>query len=795
MKILYKLIGILCVLNSYGYGQHSIVTGKIVDEKKQAISYATVAFKNKQDSSKVLGTLSNDQGQFSIKIPHGRYRLEVSAVGNKPYQKDLNILANLNLGTISIQTTVTLDQVVVVADNTQDIALDKKVYNISQELLAGGGSLIDVMQNIPSVQVEVDGRVSIRGSGNVQILIDGRNSGFTDANTFLRTIPAGSIERIEVITNPSSKYVAEGTGGIINVVLKKGRKKRLTSSFEVFFGNPLNAGANVNISKGGRKLSWYFNTGVGYSEPKKLNEIRLERLNNMVSDETQQFSEKVLKQQYLFSNLGGQLMLNKAHRLAVDVTYRQANLRNEDVIDYQDYNRELLVNQSQRLDTEIAQNNLIRLSTTYRWKTNDLGGNLGVKLFVQSSSEDGNSVITDQSLLPVASISSVDRSANFMTDFRYNLSADYVQPIDKNTQIELGGLYRTTQIQNDFEVERTLGGVSSKIPEFTDRTSYNEVVYAFYAQYKKTYHKLKYQLGLRSETTNILIATENKTKEQAIFYTNLFPSAFVHYDVNAQHKIRLSVSRRIRRPRLRAIIPFSSFSDSRNVLLGNPSVNPSYVIVSELGYQGELSKRVSITPTFFYNHTTQVMDYFIQKGVITINGLPEEPLVRTTVNIGNRHHLGLELGVSYRALSWLSLYSEVVVSGFKQTGSFQEVDYNSTGMISVGRVRFNFHLPKSFKLQLQHRFIGGNKRGQFIRRSVYRMDLGISKQLFHKKATLSFNLKDVFNTWWYRVYFEGDSFRQNIVAQVRTPQANISLIYLWNQKKYKGKKGKQYDKF
>ncbi|OJJ17714.1 hypothetical protein BKI52_28030 [marine bacterium AO1-C] len=795
MKLFCNIICLLLAWSSYG--QDCLITGKVTDEKNKVVPYATVAFKSQKDSSKVFGTLTDNQGQFSLKLPRDRYTWEVSIVGSKPYKRILDLLkgpSKVDLGKISIQTTVTLDEVVVTADNSQYIELDKKVYNVSQEMLAGGGSLVDIMQNIPSVQVEVDGNISIRGNGNVRILIDGRNSGITNPQAFLRTIPAGSIERIEVITNPSSKYVAEGTGGIINVVLKKGKKRRLTSSFEVFSGARLNAGGNANISKGGEKLSWYFNTGVGYSEPKKLDEFDVVNFDN-TPFETRQTGEKILKQFYWFNNLGGQWILNKSHRLNLDMTYRKANIRNENAIAYEDTHQNVILNQSQRLDTEISDNNLIRSSATYKWKLNPQGGELRFTLFGQSSIEDGSSNITEQSLVPVAQVSNIDRSLNEMQDRRYSLSVDYVQPLPGKAQIEIGGRHKTTQILNDFSVERTSNGATSQIPEFTDKTAYDETIQSFYAQYTKTQGKLKYQVGLRSETTNILISTVNRTQQQAIAYTNLFPSAFVHYDFNDQHKIRLSVSRRIRRPRLSALIPFSSFSDARRVRIGNPSVNPAFVIFSQLGYQGKFNKRLSITPTLFYYHTQNVLDYFIEKRSITVNGTTQDIFVRKTINIGERQQLGLEMGISYQVSSWLRLYTEGFVSGFIQTGGFQDVDYNSTGIISAGRFRFNFDLSKTLKLQLQHRFVGGNQRGQFTRRSVYRMDMGLSKQLFGKKATLSLNFKDVFNTWWFRIHSLEDTFRQDYRAQIRTPQANISFIYLLNQKKYQGKKGKQYEKY
>ncbi len=778
------------------YGQEVTLTGTIRNEREQHVHYATISLTNSSDTSKVYGMLADEDGKFSIKVPKAHYTLEISVVGVNPYQQKLNLIKTdnvVNLGSITIQTNIALEEVVITSDHSQRIALDKKVYAVTKDILAGGGNLVDVMQNIPSVQVEVDGNISIRGNGNVLILVDGTNSGLTNTQTFLKTIPAGSIEKVEVITNPSAKYNAEGTGGIINVVLKKGKKKLLSSSFEIFSGIPLNSGANVNLSQGGEKISWYLNSGIGYSEPKKTNELALEN-RNTPPETTFQNSEKVLKQFYFSNNFGGQLALNKKHKISVDLTYRVAELRNENSINYLDFSTDILLGQSVRIDTENHQNKLLQLSSKYEWKALKDGASFELGFFAQNANDDSNSIIEDIEILPIQEAINKDFSTNIIRDHRYSFWAEYLLPFKNNEQLEFGTKHRTTIIKNDFEVTRLFDSNFITITEFTDNTTYDENILAFFLQYARSFKHFKYQIGLRSETTNIDLLTENNTNERPISYTNLFPSAFMQYDLNKDHQLRLSASRRIRRPRLNALVSFSSFSDSRNVFVGNPSINPSLVLRSELSYQGKLSNRISVFPTLFYSHTTDVMDYFIQKENITINRIAEEIFVTKTVNIGQRDSYGIELGTSFKVFNWLRFFSEFMISRFVQTGSFNTTYYDSTGVLSSGRLRFNFSPSKSLRIQMQHRFRGGNQRGQFTREPVYRMDMGMSKQLFDDKATLSVNFKDVFNTWKFRLKTNAENFTQNIVSQVRTPQANISFIYLLNQKKYKGKKGQQYDK-
>lgn len=788
------LVSLLLSLSGWTFSQEVEVSGTIVEESNQPVPYASVVFKSIQDSTLVRGVMGKEDGSFLINLEKAVYNLEVSVVGLEPYTQRVDLSnseSKVNLGSVLIKTAVNLDEVVVKSNNSPRIALDKKVYDVTQDILVSGGSLIDVMQNIPSVQVEVDGAVSIRGDGNVQILIDGRISGLTSTASFLRTIPAASIEKIEVVTNPSSRYNSEGTGGIINVVLKKGRKKELKGSAEVFSGIRINSGLNVNINKGGEKISWYYNGGLGYSEPKATRELFLNNFDAQRSD-TRQSSETILEQFYILNNLGGEWKVNPKNILSMDITYRVANLNNQNKIQYTDLNEGGITDISSRRNDEEDNNDFFQFRTDYELQLNDKGSKLEVGLVAQSTTEDSFSNINDATSFPENGLLNIDRINNDVDDRRLTASADWLHPFSETAQWEMGVRNRTTKIDNDFSVSRTSEDTSFIIPEFTDNTTYDENILAFYGQYAKTFKKFKFQLGLRTETTRIDIKTQDT--QDKIRYTDIFPSGFLEYSSNDENTFRLSVSRRIQRPRRNAIVPFSSFNDSRNILIGNPSVNPTYVVLAELGYSRKFSNQFKITPTIYFRKSNDVQDFFIENQSITINGEPQEIFVTTTVNIGENRNYGLELSTSFEPLSWLNLYSEFTFGAFKQVGRFQEREYNSSGILSGGRLHFNFNIFEDLKFQLQHRFRGGYEQGQFKSKPVYRMDAGINKEFFDGKGLLTLNAKDIFNTWKFNITTIGEDFTQQLNSQIRTPQLNIAFSYLFNEKKYKGKKGQQYDK-
>ncbi len=796
MKLIIQSLLIICFSHSI-FAQNIVITGTIKDTSVTPVAYANVIFKAKDNPETVFGTLTNENGSFSIEVPKQVYNFEISVIGLPPTITVLDLTNDKNkkhLGNITINTDVNLDEVVVTSNTSNyKIELDKKVYNVSKDLSVNGGSLIDVMQNVPSVQVEVDGKMTIRGNGSVRILIDGRISGLTDTASLLRTIPAASIDKVEVITNPSSKYSAEGSGGIINIVLKKGKKKRLSGSFEAFTGVRLNSGINININKANEKYSWYVNTGLGYSEPKATGEIALINFESSPS-ESFQASEKILKQFYISNNLGGEYKFNTKHTISADFTYRLADLNTINSIKYEDYMTNSLSATSKRLDSEEFKNNFFQIASEYKIKFNDRGSQLKLSALTQSSIENGNSTILEEITFPQLEIDANDAIENDIKDMRFTIALDYVFILKNKSQLEFGGRSRFTNIDNDYVTNRLEDNITTTIPEFSDKTNYKENVTAFYGQYAKSFEKFKLQVGLRTETTNIDITSNNDSEKVSRNYTDVFPSSFLDYPFNDDNSIRLSISRRIRRPRRDALVPFSSFRDSRNIFVGNPGVNPSYVILTELALESKFSNKFSLVPTLFFRRTKQAMDYFIQKENILINGNLEEVFVTRTVNIGTDKSYGLELGFVYKPTKWLGIYNEVTLNGYNQKGNYENTNFDANGFAFGGRLHLKFKVSNSLRFQFQNRFRGANNRGQLSRKALYRLDFGLSQSLFKDDASFSINVKDIFDSWEWNIKTRGENFSQDITSQVRVPQLNVSFIYRWNQKRYKGKKGQQYDR-
>jgi len=795
MKNLITLI--LFFFTTVIVAQEIEIIGQIKDDQEMELPFASVVFKSTTDSLKLHGTLGDDSGKFTFKVPKDRYAVEVSFVGMKPNYFELDLSAEegvYDMGVIKVSTDILLDEVVVTGNKKAfKVDVDKKVYDVSQDIVARGGSLADVMLNLPSVQVESDGQVSIRGDQNVRILIDGKPSGLASSAELFSSIPASSIEKVEIITNPSSKYSAQGTAGIINVILKKGQKKRLNSSVEVFTGYRFTAGVNGNITQSGESGSWYANGGLGYSEPKAINDIFL-RNPNSTSNLSTQNSNREREQYYYLLNLGGTKSFNENTSLSGSMTYRGAQSDNINTTIYDDFDNETLLRQSNREDNEDETNNYVYGNISLDHKFNEshqLSFNVSGEL--TKGDEDGN--ISSSEIFPSSSTLNQDFTKNSEEIQRYVLSADYNLQLKNDYKIELGYRSDLSSIENEFSVERESQGMSFIIPDFTDNTSYEENVHAFYGQVSKKAGDLSIKLGLRSEISDIDIISDNNNSLSQKNYTNWFPSAFLSYTLDDNNKLQLSASRRINRPSSWMIIPFSSFSDERNIFEGNPDIDPSYRVAVELSYTARFSEEFNFFPTFYYRKTTDEMEFFVEKQQLTIGNISQEIFSSMVVNIGEYNAYGAELGASYSPFKWWDMYTEIGLNGFRQRGSFKDASFDGDGLLVSGRYNVTFNLTKSIKFQIQNFYRGPIETGQYRRRGFYGMNMGLSSKVFNGKGSLSFNVRDVFNSNKRLVTTFDDDFLRDIEIQYRVRQMTLSLTYYFNQKKYSGKKGNQFDNF
>lgn len=794
MKFYFSFF-LLLLISVNLFSQSVDVTGNIVDGSGSEIPFASVVFTTNKDSINSSGTLANENGIFSLTLKKDDYVAVISVAGlvSKKFRFNfLNSEDSIELGELIIEAETQLEEVVVRnTTSATKLDIDKKVYDVSKDLISKGGTLLDVMQNVPSVQVDADGSLSLRGNANVLILLDGKPSGFTSGAEFLRSIPSSSIAKVEVITNPSAKFTAEGDAGIINVILKKGSVKKLNGSAELFTGYRLNIGTNVNLNGATKNGSWYTNTGIGYSEPLGKSRISLDNFQT-TPDSTEQISDRLRKQVYALLNVGGSRNLNEKQTLSGSITYRKVKADNENFTNYEDFKDRELTSIINRSEEEEQKGNFVQGRTDYSILLDTLGHKLELGISGEFANDFDNARILESTLFPDPNDDGIDLTSNQENRRQFLLSADYILPLLKNAKFEIGYLATLSSTENDFEVSTASETGFVNIPEFTNKTEYRENVHAFYTQYGKSWEAFSFKIGLRSETTSILIKANASNFEQRKNYTDLFPSLFFNFTPGETGSYGLSFSRRIGRPYYKLVVPFSSYTDNRNIFVGNPDINPRYISSAELSYSGKAFEKFQINPTLYFRDTKNESEFFVEKSSITVGSETREVFASTIANIGNYTAYGLELGISYEPTNWWNIYLETTFNGFKQVGSFRGASFDGEGLLFYGRFNQTISLLKSMKFQWQNNYRGPIETGQYRRKGIYYMNFGLSNNIFNDKYTLTVNYSDVLNSNKRVVTSYGSDFIRELELQNRVPQINISLSYRFDSKS-RVKEGLQYD--
>lgn len=767
IKILIVLISILLVSeNIYAQNAQSFIAGQIIDEKTQEpIELATVVLYKVGNLDPMLGGTSNEQGKFFFKdIKEGTYILKVQYVGYDLAEvNDITIdkqNPNKRLGTIRLRNgSQNLDEVEVTAQ--KDIVqtnLGSRVYNVAQDLTVQGGSAIDVLQNIPSVQVDENGGVSLRGSSNLTVLVNGRQSGMTGANrqAVFERIPANMIEKIEVMNNPSAKYDAEGGAGIINIILKKKQDEGWSLVLDGRVGNlnRHNASANFNLRKSKYNFfgSLNFNqrTRIGTSDIDRENfENVLLDENNNITGEIPQFINQIndrdgMRQSYT-SNLGLDLYLNDKNTLTIEGSFgydpreRTVKLDTENIYELGDsitrnlrftdeYEDEFNQNFSLNYEKTFAkQGKKLNVSFNYTKEYEDERENYeDTEFFADNSSQNllQRTIASENSTIAIGQI-------------------DFTNPIRKNIKFETGAKSLYRNIDNNFRFEDYNNESSLWVNNegFTNRFDYTEQVHAAYTILGGKFGNLEVETGLRAELTltESTLITTNEVFENDYF--NLFPSGVVAYDLGKSNKIQATFTRRINRPSTRSLNPFRSFSNNLTQRQGNPFLFPEFTNAYELEYLKDWSKG-SLTTAVFYRETTDVIQYF------NPTRDPENPniLILSPQNIGISSRTGVEVIGTWRPTSWFFLNGNVSYFYFQIDGQNQDEAVDNSSSSWTARLMARFSLPKGWNIQMNGFYRAPIATAQGERLGMLFNSVAISKKVLQGKGTINLQVRDVAQT-------------------------------------------------
>ena len=813
-------MGLVFVLGaaSLAFAQQKVnVSGKIVDKQNQPVPYASVSFNNKASKLNSDATLTDEKGDYKLDLIPGNYDIIIEAIDFKKSTLNRQITAAGNLGNFSVETeaavtntkTQDIQGVVITAQAVKPyrVEIDKKVYDPSLDIVAKGGNLQDVLANVPSVDVDTDGTVSMRGNSNVRFLINGKPSsmlGIDDGANALQSIPADQIERIEVITNPSSKYEASGTAGILNIILKKSKKVGFNGSVEGTLGFLPNTRLNTNLSW--RKGAWtyYINGGGGYNRNKSKNNsdfnsyLDPQTLNDGFSMRSVQNGINEGENKSYNVNTGFVVDVTDKSTLNASVMFRNFNNESTGQTDYFDsviikdrnatgYPNVPYTLQDQytnRLNTGTNVNNSFQADLGFEQKIGDKGQLLSLATSYQKNKSDGTSLITENGYdneLDVATntinnIQTVSENSTFLA------KADYELPIGEASKLEAGARFDSNKNDYDYYVDQSQNnGPVSVLPNFTSNTFYNENILAGYSQFKSKIENFGYQVGLRAENTNINVdfqrVSDAEKKNVEKNYLKFFPSVFLSYDLGKNNQLLLNYSRRINRPRSFFLIPFMSYNNNRNLFSGNPDLNPTYENSFELGYSLSKSK-FSLNPTLYFKKSEDEVNMFQYSG---LNDQGNTVLYTMPVNAGTETQYGLDLNATYDPFKWWKIMASADIFGYKSDGSYEDFDFSGDGFSSRFRLTNTFKPTKTTSFQIQGFYRGAQNTVSTQRKAMYAVNLGASQTIWKGNGTISFNIQDIFNTRSRESLVTTPSYSQYNYMQWQPRQFSVSLSYRFKQ--------------
>lgn len=759
--------------------------GIVVDELSNPVPYASVTLRSSRDSTFLKGTATDPDGKFQLYVRPGRYELTVSFIAYRETKQNVDLReADLDVGKLVLQPKSELiDEVVVEAKKSyMELTLDKRVYNVGQDPNNAGSNAQEILETVPSVQVDVDGTVSLRGSTNVRILIDGKPSGLTGISTqdALRQLPGSQIEKIEVITNASAKYDAEGDAGILNIVLKKEKRIGLNGSFEVNTGYPHNHGGSANLNYRKGKVNFFGSLGAQYRQ----NPGGGRSFQQFILEDTTFAYERVRKQERggVSGNarFGIDYFVNEKTNITASGSYGRAWNENNSELNYTDIDENGTVTQLvERTEDEIENSQNIEANLNFRrtFKVPDQLLTADVRWFLSENPERAD--LSEQGY----DYALTQRTNNLENERNWLIQTDYVHPFNDKLKLETGLKATLRRIDNAYLVEQQNDSTLNweALSQFDNNFVFDENVYAAYLTASGKLKKLSMQGGLRVEYSDVTTELRRTNERNNRKYVSFFPTAHFSYELPLNNSLQLSYSRRIRRPGFRELIPFMSLSDNRNIRMGNPNILPVFTHSAELGHLKTWSNGTLLS-TIYYRHSDGVTENIARSdssGIITT----------FPVNLSTSDAAGLELSFSYSLFKWWRTTLNANLYYSKTNGKYEEQLFYAETFAANGRFTSKWTIWKKLDVQTSFMYHAPQNTPQGRSLSMYSWDAGLALDVLKGNGTITFSARDLLNSRRRRWEVNTPTLVSTNDFQWRARQFVLSFSYRLNQKKKRGGRG------
>lgn len=764
------------------------IFGTVLDENNQPIPYASVSTVPLKDSTRIRGAATSVEGTFELRRRPGKFKLTVSFLSYNSFEKIVDLTSgNADLGTIKLQPkTELIDEVVVQAEKGfMEMKLDRRVYNVGKDPNNAGSNAQEILETVPSIEVDVDGTVSLRGSQNVRILIDGKPSGLTGTSTedALRQLPGNLIERVEVVTNASARYDAEGEAGIINIVLKKEKRSGLNGTFEVNAGYPQLYGTTANLNYRVGKFNFFGGIGGRYrDQPGSGSSYQ-----KFILEDTT-FAYERTREQFrggfnLNSRIGVDYNINDKTNITASGMYSRSWNKNRNKLVYTDIDENGLVTQEvnrSELETETGENIESDLSFRRTFSSNEQLLTADVRWFKRGDlelgdlTEEGNDYAFDQ------------RSNNLESNQNWIIQTDYVHPFGEKVKLETGLKATLRKIENEYLVEQFSDTADWQVlDEFDNSFVFDENVYAGYVMASGKVKRLSLQGGVRAEYTDVTTELKRTGQKNNQRYISFFPSTHLSYEFASNNSLQLSYSRRISRPSFRTLIPFFSLTDNRNFFSGNPNVNPVFTHSVEFGHLKTWDKG-SLLSSIYYRNTEGVVERISQAdstGLITT----------FPINLSTENAAGLEFSFSYSLFKWWRVILSANAFYFITNGEFEDQSFYAEAFTARGRFTSKWTVWKRLDIQTAFMYRAPRNTPQGRSLSIYSWDVGLSVDVLKGNGTVTFSARDLLNSRRRRWELNTPTLISTNDFQWRARQFNLTFTYRLNEKKKRGRDGDRGD--
>src|SRR5690554_2662891 len=773
LKFTLFLLGFIFIsTDAFAQPKSIEVTGVLKEmETKQALPYATVVLKSLDTTEVLSGTTTDEKGKFNLATHIKDFLIEISFMGyTTKYISDFEIVDwKVDLGDVTLESEgQSFDEVEIRGEVSKTVfKLDKRVFNVGKDLSSTGMSGLEVLDNVPSVNVGIDGDITLRGGAGVQILINGKPSVLADeSGNALGTITADMIESVEVITNASAKYEASGTAGILNIILKKEEKKGWNGSVTANTGYPDNHSIGLSLNRRTEKFNLFTQLGGGYRKQPRFSESR--NFNKITEETILSEGENYRNEAFFNITLGTDYHINDYNVLTLsgNFAYEMEDQPSETSFEYTDGNGDLISSWTRNEVTD-AINPKWQYDLNYRKQfKNNKNHTLQISGLGSFFGKDQSSQFSSRTLEGLEE----NRDQKTATDFNkvdYTVKADYFNPISKEYTLEVGSQYEINNVGNDFEVEDYVNGSYVIDENQTNNFEYDQKVLGVYTTAAFEKEKWGVKGGLRVENTDLSTLLVNTEESNNRNFTDFFPSLHTSYKVSDKVSFQAGYSRRIYRPRLWDLNPFFNITNNFNIRAGNPNLQAEYTNSLEVTSIYRIGK-ASLSSSLYFQNTDDVIE--------RVSTIEDNVVFVRPYNVGQRNRVGFETNAKYIPTKWLTLMADFNMNYFDRTGVFENQNFDFTGSEWTLGITPKIKLPYDFDLEFSGKYQSDVETVQGESSGYAMLDLGLRKKVLKGKIMLSLSVRDVFESRIHENYIRQETFENYSFGQ-RGRQISFGISY------------------